>query len=361
MKNTAKRNHQHIPDEGALSESYSVTTKSRSAKPKYKTNRSEIFSYVDSGNVDSDRSFTISESNVFTKSGTNDGTENLKTSGPSVTLSQHSASQHEEPGELSMPGLTFLGRPEKPKKTKVEHIAVAINSLEKDCLYLKKFAYMKKIDLPEEPMEVFTKVNRLFMKAAGTDRYEECLNIVRDVFSDIKPSGKGTVGDFFIACRDSNGCTIECAGNLPNAGYTKNSFCVSHVGVYQSGELEIRYSPGTATDVILIHTDENKISLPKRTINELKSVGIRKARISRKVGDKFKTDDSKDVDIDSLTCEKDKYTEEGRSYSNTGLILLFFIILIFVIIAIIYCCFYGDKSTTHGYENVRRVSTTTFW
>jgi hypothetical protein len=173
---------------------------------------------------------------------------------------------------------------EKTIHLKPSEIATAMSNLKENCEYLRKYAHYKKLELPEKPLEVLTKVASLGASVANTAQYNEFHRITSSVFAGITTKERETVADFFYGCTSVNGipgcrhgCRPECAGNLPYPGYDKDSFCDNHVGIYSSGKLSVTFSPPAGSNTIRIYHTDQIFYLSKNEFEDLKSKGINKA------------------------------------------------------------------------------------
>ncbi len=152
-------------------------------------------------------------------------------------------------------------------------------------IYLKKFASHKKTDLDHGDHIKLMEIISMSVAIAGTNQYDEFIDIVISVFGGIKTVERGTVADFFVGCSNKSpysgvhGCSAECAGNLPRKGYKAEDFCSTHVAMYD-GSLKLNYSPATKSDILLIHSTFNSFKLVPEEIDELRNKGIYKAILS---------------------------------------------------------------------------------
>jgi hypothetical protein len=175
---------------------------------------------------------------------------------------------------------------EKTTQLKPSEIATAMSSLQENCEYLRKYAHYKKLELPERPLQILMKVASLGASVANTPQYTEFHRITSSVFAGITTKERETVADFFYGCTAVNGipgcrhgCRPECAGNLPYPGYTKDSFCDNHVGIYSKGKLSITFSPPAGSNTIRIYHTDQVFNLSADELKNLKSKGIEKAAL----------------------------------------------------------------------------------
>ena len=170
------------------------------------------------------------------------------------------------------------------KGIKQPEVATALKELKETCLYLKKYAHYKKTDpnLPDAAYKKLMDVAELARRTMGTPEYAKFHKITTEIFGAVPTPERGTVGDFFVGCLDKDGCSVECAGNLPKPNFTKDNFCSTHVGHYKDGTMELHYSPAVTSDVILMHVDgKSELVLTVEDEDMLTNNGIKRVIISR--------------------------------------------------------------------------------
>ena len=237
-------------------------------------------------------------------------------------------------------------------ESKSGHKAYALNntSIITDLIYLKTLAHKKKTGLGTRDSDRFFKIVNMSVSIAGTQQYNDFMDLVVDVFGDIKTPERGTVGDFFVGCVNSSqrggdhGCSAECAGNLPRKGYTVKDFCGTHVGVYD-GSLTVHYSPPSQSDIILIHSNTRDFKMNKHNASDLKKKGITKVIMSYYDNDMY-TSNGMTVNIDEMPLDnthKDRNTPNKHEPEDNWLWIFFIIVLVvLIIIVIVYCCLFAS-------------------
>lgn len=207
--------------------------------------------------------------------------------------------------------------------------AVDMHSLREKCEKLLPYASYDKNNLPTKVYATFIEVVNLGAKLSGTEQYSVFHDTVTQIFNAKGKPTKGSVAEQFIGCiYNKSGCDHGCAGNFPVKNYNKDSFCSTHVAVYDKGDINLHYSPSTPSDTLLVHSSSNKISLNKKTATELKSKGISKVKISSKG-----PNGENQLSTHSLDSLCDKKREKNCESNDYLLWIMLLIVLIIIVIA----------------------------
>lgn len=234
--------------------------------------------------------------------------------------------------------LSAKSTPTKCTKSTKE-VAVDLSALESKCRQLLPYANTHKYSLPPKIAILFTEVITLGTRVAGTEQYNNFHTITNKVFAGHNSAIKGTVAQQFTGCSGGkSGCHEDCAGNFPDKHYTRDSFCHSHVGVYQNGEINIHYSPSKPCKVLLLHSTTQDIDMHAEIWKALSAKGISIVNVSAK--------DSKGVKeirthTNTATANKPAKKEHKRKKDDSSDWLIFLFIFIIVIVIIIALAYWG--------------------
>lgn len=205
-----------------------------------------------------------------------------------------------------------------------------LSTLKSKCERLIPYANVHKYKLTPEAHKVFMEVVGLGTRVAGTDQYNEFHDITNKVFSKYKSDTKGTVAYQFTGCTGGkSGCHEDCAGAFPDKGYTEKSFCETHVGVYQDGDINIHYSPAKPCNVLLLHS-KTPVKFDEGVSAKMREVGVRTVKVNiggditvHHIGDAAPKKSSK--------SKKNKTCDDDISLWSIIVFIVIIVVLLFVV------------------------------
>lgn len=247
--------------------------------------------------------------------------------------------------------------------------AMSIPNLRRTLKRLKRYSNYQKTQLPSDVHEEFIQVVQLIKGIVGTKDYDKFMSIVQEVFDKPDPAERGTIGHFFQGCSiNDDGCSAECAGNLPINGFDVKKLCISHVGIFDGKSLNIHYSPSTKSENIIIHTNgDGDVSLGNDVVSSLLEKGIKTYTISYSRDGKAVNSNPKPLrEEQTLTFPSSKSMSKSKAYQEKSksknyqenddgfydiLWLVALIILFIVIIGIIFVFFRNGTTASTSASN----------
>lgn len=159
-------------------------------------------------------------------------------------------------------------------------VAVSEDKIRSLLVVLRKYSDRRIKDLPNEGIAAFQDLKRLLNNDAAS--YGEILiKQIKEVFRDIKPVGKHTIGDLMKGCdvetnfKGPAGCTAECAGSFLFSDSIKPCEYFVGVCVGEDSEIQLTHSPSSNSDTIIIHTyNSEKLTISEGLVEQFQSLGI---------------------------------------------------------------------------------------
>ena len=259
---------------------------------------------------------------------------------------------------------------DKTVTSTMKETAVSLSTLESRCRELLPYVNVHKYSLPTHASQIFHGIVSLGAKVSGTEQYDDFHMITNKVFSGYTSTIRGTVAEQFTGCKGGkDGCHEECAGNFPSKHYTASSFCRTHVGVYQGGEINIHYSPMKACKVLLVHSPTQTIDMHPALWSSLSTKGISIVNVSTRNasgGKDVKTYTNGSAKPSAALSQskpsaalshKKNISKKHDDDSDWSVLILIIIIIIIVVVVVILACtrVYSNDDTVYRDHNVHRI------